>query len=63
MHGAGVGYNNDLIIYLSDQTGVLYSQSRLAIWEKLSCKQVVCFAKSSFCTKVYTKHDIEILCN
>lgn len=45
MHGAGVAYNDDLIIYLSDQTGMLYSQSRLAIWEKLSCERVVCFAK------------------
>jgi len=45
MHGAGVGYNNDLLIYLSDQTGMLYSQSRLAIWEKLSCEQMACFAK------------------
>lgn len=45
MRGAGVGYNNDVIIYLSDQTGMLYSQTRLAIWEKLFCEQVVCFAK------------------
>lgn len=63
MHGAGVGYSNDLIIYLSDQKGMLYSRSRLAIWEEVSCKQVVCFAKSFFCSEVYANHDIEMPCN
>lgn len=35
MHDAGVCYNNDLFIYLSDQIAMLCSWSSLAIWEKL----------------------------